>query len=200
MQFLCHGAARGQPGLYFGFYEWPRRVLESAELIGLPARRLADDGAIELLWRPSYEQLIDDVVAQLIGAVQRRRVQRLVIDGISGLRAAAVQAERLMPILSALATELRRMGVTVIMTDETPDIRSSKVQISVGGLSILTENILYTDALPTPEAPRFVAILKMRNGPYDRRIRAMTIANDGIKLGEFIDAPATMIGEPWHSS
>ena len=200
MQFLCHGAALGQPGLYFGFYEWPRRVLESAERIGLPARRLVDAGALELLWRPSYEQLIDDVVAQLLGAVQRRDVQRLVIDGISGLRAASLQPERLMPILSALATELRRMGVTVLMTDETPDIRSSKVELSAGGLSILTENIVYLDALPTPEAQRFVAILKMRTGPFDRRMRSMTIANDGIKLGEIIDASATMIGEPWHSS
>jgi circadian clock protein KaiC len=49
--FLAAGARQGQPGLHFGFYETPTRLLDKAQQVGLDLSSFNADGLLEIIWQ-----------------------------------------------------------------------------------------------------------------------------------------------------
>jgi circadian clock protein KaiC len=82
------------------------------------------------------------VAHRLLDEVQARGVKRLVIDGLSGFFESAVHPERSNRFFSCLANELRRRGVTVVMTLETRDVVGSTVSTPYG-VSGFVDNLLF---------------------------------------------------------
>jgi circadian clock protein KaiC len=119
LQFLEAGAARGEPVLYFGFYEPPAHVLEAGASFGLELKRLERDGLFEQVWQPPYEHALDPLADRLISNVRRRRVRRVVIDGLDGFRQASVEHDRTIRFITAISNELRALDVTTLATEET---------------------------------------------------------------------------------
>ena len=74
------------------------------------------------MWRPLNENILDSLGHELLEAVRRRGVRRLVIDALGGFERAAVQKERLVEFFATLTNELRALGVTAIATWEMRDL------------------------------------------------------------------------------
>jgi circadian clock protein KaiC len=188
-QFLCEGAAVGESGLYIGFYEWPHRLIASAARIGLRLEEWLARGVIEVAWRPRFEQLIDALADDLLAAVERRGVQRLVIDGLDGVTVTVTTRERLLPFWVALTDELRRLGVTTIVTD-TPELFAFGAAASVAGFATLADNIIYMSALPLEQRLEpLVTVLKVRGATCERDARRLSISARGIEVGEVVARP-----------
>ena len=81
LHFLATCSA-ATPGLLFGFYETPPRLNAKVDAVCKPLRQLIDTGAVELLWQPPTDGLIDEYGERLLEAVRRRGVRRLFIDGL----------------------------------------------------------------------------------------------------------------------
>ena len=184
LQFLAASNVR-EPGLLFGCYEPPERLLLKAETMGLDLAAAEQRGDVEFLWYPTGEHILDELAHRLLDAVRRRGVKRLVIDGISGFQQAALEPERIIRFWSALCAELRALDVTTLHTMELPEFMGPELRVPVGGVSSLAETLLLLRYVEIQSRLfRLISLFKVREGAFDPTIRRFTITDSGIVIGE----------------
>ncbi len=183
LQFLSQCSAE-EPGLLLGFYETPDAVLLRARELAPALPALVESGAVEILWQAPSEDLIDRVASDLIANIRRRGVRRLVIDGILGFSDMAVSPERLQGFFRALSNELRATGVTVISTMEVPELVGPVLQAPISRLTPVAENLILLRYVERDaRLTRMMSVMKLRNSPFDTRLREFEIASGGIVVG-----------------
>lgn len=188
LHFLAAGARAGEPGLHLGFYEPQPELIEKGEQVGIDMRGLLEGGALELIWQPPVEQLIDEVAQRLLAAVERRGVRRLVLDGFDAFKAQAIYPERLSRFMSALLNELSARDVTTLFATELRDIVNPIVSINVDGISALVDNMIFIRQVEVgARLSRLISIMKTRASHYDPTIRSFRISDAGISIGPAID-------------
>jgi circadian clock protein KaiC len=194
LHFLAKGAEEGQPGLYFGFYESPSALLNYAAQVGLDMSQYTADGLIETIWQPPLENVLDVLVERLLEAVRRRKVERLVIDGINGLLAGIAYPERLSRVLAAVTNELRALNVTVILTLELSSIIGPAVELPLISAASMVDNILLLRHVELQsQMYRLISILKVRGSGSDPSIREFQITNEGIQVASTFDSAEAIL-------
>lgn len=195
LHFLSR-SGEAEPGLHFGFYETPERLLANAASVGLDLEGPVRRGHLEILWRPSTEQILDDLGGQLVEAVRRRGVRRLFVDGLGGYLEAADRRERVSQVLAALSNELRALGVTTIYTGETANLVGPEVTVPVQGVSAITENtVLLRFVEFRARLHRLVSVVKMRGSGFDPAFREFRITGAGIEVADtFKEAESVLSG------
>jgi circadian clock protein KaiC len=177
-------ASASEPGLLFGFYEPPPRVLLKAQALGLDLAAKERDGTLEMIWHPPTEQSLDGLGHRLLAAVRARGVKRLFIDGVDGFLRAAVHPDRISHFFSALTHELRILGVTGMYTVELQSLFGLEVELPLQGISCLTENVFLLRYVERDARIRRVfAIVKARDSNYDSTVRELKITSTGATLG-----------------
>jgi circadian clock protein KaiC len=183
LQFLAEGAARGQRGLYFGFYEHPQALVIKGEQVGIPMRRLLADDLLTIHWQPPVEHILDALAERLLDTVQRIDARRLVIDGLVGFKLSIASSTRLTRFFAALANELRARGVTTLVTDDQRDISASELDLPLHRVSALWENMIVLRAEASPAAmTRTIAVVKRRDGDHDSGSARFHITATGIHM------------------
>jgi circadian clock protein KaiC len=181
--FLDAGAKKQEPGLYFGFYEAPERLIESAETLGLPMREHCESGIVNVMWQPALRYGLDQLAERLLADVRERQVRRVVIDGIDGFRQGAAYPERTMRFVTALTNELRAQDVTVLVTEETQKLFGPEVEIRIPGLSALVDNIILLEYMDvSSELKRLLSVVKQRGSGHDGNVRELLITDKGVEL------------------
>lgn len=181
--FLDAGARKQEPGLYFGFYETPERLIESAEHVGLPLRQHCESGLINLMWQPALRYGLDQLAERMLADVRERKVRRVVIDGIDGFRQGAAFPERTMRFVTAITNELRSQDVTVLVTEETQKLFGPEVEVRIPGLSALVDNIILLEYMDVgSELKRLLSVVKQRGSGHDGNVRELCITDKGIEL------------------
>lgn len=184
LHFLAEGARRGEPGVYFGFYETPPRLMAKADALGIDLRRALDEGRLELQWQPPLETNLDALAERLLERIAARgaRRLRLFIDGVAGFRDAAIYPERLERFFAALTHRLREHDVTTLLSDETA-LFADSIDLPRRELAAIVENIVYLRQSEREDEVRHsLVILKARESAYDPRVRAFRIRQHGIEL------------------
>ncbi|HEY0683840.1 MAG TPA: ATPase domain-containing protein [Steroidobacter sp.] len=176
-------SSKEEPGLHFGFYESPQRLVANAQLIGVDLKSRVAAGHLEVLWRPTIERILDSLGNELIDAVRRRKVRRLFIDGWGGFAAAAEAQERLGPFFAAICNELRSLNVTTIIAVETENLIGPDLHLPIEGISAITENMfLLRYAEYQGRLRRLISIMKIRGGGFDHTLREFEIGPQGLHL------------------
>jgi circadian clock protein KaiC len=184
IQFVAAGTP-AEPAVFFGLYEHPERLRVKAKSMGIDLPALEQRGAVEIMWRPQGEQLLDELGNQLIDAVRERGFRRVCIDGFGGLLQSAAQPERITSFISALGNELRAQNATVLLNMETRDVLGSTMQLPVDGMSSLLEGLLNMRYVEVQgELRRLIAITKLRDSDFDARLHEFNITSRGIRVGE----------------
>lgn len=181
VQFLSLSSA-DEPGLLMGFFESPARVRAKAKALGCDIDALERSGALELLWHSQGEHVLDELGHRLLDEVDRRRVRRLVIDGLSGFFEAATHPERSNRFFSCLVNELRRRGVTVLLTLETRDVVGSTVSAPYGVSGFVDNLIFIRFAEVEGRVTRLMSITKMRDSDFSVGVHAMRIGDSGMTI------------------
>jgi circadian clock protein KaiC len=195
LQFLAASSA-SEPGLLFGCYEPPERLLLKAETMSLDFTAAEQRGDVEFLWHPTGEHILDELAHRLLQVVRRRGVKRLVIDGISGFQQAALEPERIVRFWSALCAELRALDVTTLHTMELPEFMGPELRMPVGGVTSLAEMLLLMRYVEIQSRLfRLISLFKVREGAFDPTIRKFAITDSGIVVEEpFEGAEAVLSG------
>ncbi len=181
LHFL-HASSADEPGLHLSFFEGPARLRSKARSLGMDLEALEAGGAVELMWQSPGEALLDEIADRLLAAVARRRVRRLVIDGLSGFLESAVYQERISRFFSCLCNELRGRGVTVLMTLETRDVVSSVVSMP-WGVSGLVDNLFFLRFVHDEgQVERLLTIIKMRDTDYEAGLCRLRIDSQGMHI------------------
>lgn len=173
---------REEPGLLFGFFESPTRVRAKARAFGIDVDALESSGALSLSWHSQGEHVMDELGHHLISEVTARGVKRLVIDGLSGFFESAVHPERTSRFFSCLVNELRRRGVTVLLTLETRDAIGSAVYTPYG-VSGFVDNLIFLRFVEhAGRVKRLLTITKMRDTDFDSGLHALEIGSSGMRI------------------
>jgi circadian clock protein KaiC len=190
---LLSGCRRDEPGLLFGFFERPDRIIAKARALSLRLPELVERGEVEILWQPATEGLLDELVDRLLTTVRRRGARRVVIDGLAGMEQATGELGRIGGVTTALANELRSLGVTSLYTAELPELIGSDPGIPLSGISLrgasaTTENILVMRYVALrSRMHRLLSVLKARDSEFDGAQHEFVITKKGIVVD---DTPA----------
>jgi circadian clock protein KaiC len=184
LQFLSQSSAES-PGLALGFFESPDRLLCKGDALGLKLREVVRLGAIEFLWRAPGSYLLDQLGYLLLEEIDKRGVQRLVIDGVAGIFAAVGFPQRQHRFVACLMNEIRRRGVTVMLTLEVGGAgQSAGSGIPEFGLSAWIDNLITLHQIRSGTGVAgAIAIGKIRDSGYDRSFRSFEITGSGVALG-----------------
>jgi len=194
LQFLSR-CGTGEPGLLFGFYETPARIHAKAEAVCRPLLGLLDGGAVEVLWQPPTDGLLDAYGERLLENVRRRGVRRLFIDGLGAFQSAAFEPVRLTQYLTALMNELRALGVTTVYTLAVPDIIGPHIQAPAGELAIPSDNLVlmrYVEA--RSRLHRILSVIKVRNSDFDPTLYEYVTTGQGLRIGGVLEGAEMVPG------
>ncbi|HEY0748125.1 MAG TPA: ATPase domain-containing protein [Steroidobacteraceae bacterium] len=184
LQFLC-GCSDAEPGLLFGFYETPARILAKSHQVCKPLVGLLESGAVEMLWQPPTKGSLDACGDRLLAAVRRRGVRRLFIDGLGALHKAAESIEREASFLSALMHQLRAEEVTTVSTLEVNTIIGPNIKAPIGDLSSLAENLVLLRYVELrARLHRLISILKVRDSDFDPLMHEFVVIDQGVVIDE----------------
>jgi circadian clock protein KaiC len=185
LQFLAAGARKGEPVLYFGFYERPRALLAKSERIGLGLKAAEEKGLLRLMWQRPVEGIIDILGERVLRAVREHNVRRLCIDSMQGFQLALDFPDRFRDVFSAIAQELEAQGVTTLYTVESADLFGPRIEVPMGGVSAMTDNlILLRHVEMNAHLYRLVSVLKVRDSDYEGAIREFRISDSGIAVAD----------------
>ena len=182
LHFIYDGLQRGEQALIVGFYESPQRLLEKSRSIGLDLTPYFNNGALQIIWHPPLEVLVDSLASGLLQNIEQRGVSRLLIDGIDGLREVVMHEGRSRAFLAALVNELRTRNVTTFFTQELPYFGHATLQHNATA-SILFENIIllrYVDVAGVNL--RQIGVLKLRENSYDAANHVLLISDQGMSI------------------
>lgn len=182
LQFLS-ACREAEPGLLFGFYETPTRILAKTDGVCPPMRGLIDAGTVEVLWQPPTDGLLDAYGQRLLEAVRRRGVRRLFIDGLGAFRTAASDPTRMGHFLTALMNELRVLGVTTVYTMEVADIIGPTIRAPIDELSSVAENLVLLRFIELrSHLYRLVSVLKVRDSDFDPTLHCYATTSQGLAI------------------
>lgn len=185
LHFATQATAQDK-ALFFTFYESPAFLARIAHLQGLDPDRIFDTDAIEVMWQPFGENLLDALAYDLLRRVADSGARRLVIDGVGGFFVAPAFQDRGGPFLATLMNELRRLGVTTLVTvEEASPGRRGPTDIAT--MSALADTVVNLDCARQREVQRNVWIGKSRVSRCDPAVRRITLGPSGLDV---LDAPA----------
>lgn len=187
MHFLIEGAKNGEPGMFFSMYEHPDRVEAKFNAMGNSISNLLKKGSLVVLRRESGDHLIDKLMYQLLIEVREKKIKRIFIDGINGFRVNMLNPGRLGEILTALFHELRAMGVTIILTEET-DISSPSFEGVISNHSAIIDNIFEFRHVDHDGCrTQTMNIVKLRESLFDQSIYEIEFTKSGIEIGNAME-------------
>jgi circadian clock protein KaiC len=193
--FLTAGMTRGESALAFTFFESPPLLIGKADRLGMAWQRHFAEGRLHLLWQRAIERIPDALVHQLLDAVSRHKISRLLIDGLEAFRDSPFYRERLGGFFSALTQELRTRRVTTLLTEETRALDITQFE-PLSGVSAISDNIIMMrQAEVNGQLQRAMSVLKSRDTVHDRVLYNFDIAEQGIVLGEPFVRPRMVVAE-----
>ncbi len=200
MHYLSEGAARGEPGIFFTFYEQPEDLLAKAARLGMtPFVEGVKAGTVRILWKSSVEANLDSVGNELLREFEQVKPSRMFIDGMHGFQVTADHAERIQDFFAAITDYFLSQGTTLVFTAESDDfLGAAAIGPPFRNASRMCQNIL---VLRFSEARgrlvRIFSIIKMRDSGFDPALREMTIDDTGVAVGAPItDLDHLLGGQP----
>jgi circadian clock protein KaiC len=193
LQFLAAGAARGERGLFFGFYERPYTLIEKSRRVGLGLDAAHRAGLVRFAWEPFGEASIDALGQRLLRLIEEHRPKRLVIDGMQGFQQAVDFPDRLRAVLSAIVDALEAQHITTLYTVESQQLLDSLTRSPQRGISAVTHNLLVLRRLEVERTIcNMIGVVKLRDSGFDPTMREFRLTNSGIEL-----ARAQAVGLAW---
>jgi circadian clock protein KaiC len=170
------------PAVFFTFFESPSFLREKAAAFGIDLERLERTGVLTLVCNAQAERSLDEIAHDLLARVERSGARRLVIDGLAGFFEATTFPQRMGRFFSCLCNELRRRGVTFVMTLETRDAIGTAVP-TPHGVSALADNLVFLRFTEHQgRIERLLSLTKVRDANFDASLRRVVLDAGGMSI------------------
>jgi len=184
--FITAGAEAGEPGIIAVFEEHPGEYLARASAFGPDLASFIERGLVEVLYLRSHDLTVDEALAAVRAAVERKKAQRVAIDSLSEFELALAPSYRddFRESLFRTITALTGLGVTVLMT---VDIVQSFTELALSPhVTEFLADVLVLQRYVELEGrlEKVLAVVKMRSSRHDTSIRRYTIESSGVVVGE----------------
>jgi circadian clock protein KaiC len=183
LHFIFAGAGRGETGVIATFQENPTQL----ERILKGFSWSLDDPGVELMYRSPVDLYLDEWVYDLLDTVHRTGATRVAIDSLGDLAASSGDQLRFREYIYSLLQRCARANISVVMTQEVPDL-FGVTRLSEYGVSHLSDNVILLQFLRgDSRLKRALTILKARGSAHDPFTRQYEITTDGVNLGDHFD-------------
>lgn len=188
LHFLSQ-CSEAEPGLLLGFYEAPAALHAKASALKLQFNKCVDMGIVDVVWQPTTEGQIDEVCDRFMRILERRKIKRVFIDGVSALGRIAGDTDRLSRVLTALNIAFQLHGVTAVYaaeSDLSAGIHGKPFDgLSLQGVSSVAQNILLMRYVELrSRLHRMLSVLKIRNAAIDSDLRLFRMGANGIEIDD----------------
>ncbi len=185
-QFIAAGLVAGEPGIVAVFEERPDEYAGRASSFGLDLQTPLKGGRLEIIYLRPLDLTVDEMMQELIDAVQRTGAKRMVIDSLTGFEMALAPGFRMdfRESLYRMILALTGVGITVLSTLEMSET-FTELPFSTYKVSFLTDDIIrlrYAEI--DGELRKIMMLVKMRGAAHSKKIREYDITSDGIVIGE----------------
>ena len=179
LHFIFRGAERGQPGVIATLQE--NRVQLSRIVQGFGWS--LDNAGVHVMVRSPVDVYIDEWVYELLELIDKTGAKRVLIDSLADLYFTIGDPIRFREWMYSLTQRLGRLGVSLFMTLEVPELFET-VRISEQGMSHLSDNVLLLQYVKSDSRiTRALTVLKTRASHHEPEVRAYEISEEGIVLG-----------------
>ncbi len=185
-QFIMAGLKAGEPGIVAVFEERPDEYVGRALTFGLDLKVSLDDGSLEVIYLRPLDLSVDEMMQELIDAVERTGAKRLVLDSLAGFEMALAPGFRtdFRESLYRMIFGLTGIGITILSTLEMEET-FDQLPFSSYLVSFLTDDIIRLRYVEIESQLRkIMMVVKMRGGPHSKDIREYDINSGGIVIGE----------------
>ena len=193
--FLVEAARQGDHSVLYHLEEKPATFVERCAAIGTPVTELLDSGALEIVGVTPSLLTVGEFLAQVQGDVTDETTF-VMIDGAQGFeKLTNLSAER--EELSALRSYLTARGITVVVTDEMPNV-TGDFRPTKSGETAIADNIVFMRHLEfNGELHRAIGVLKKRTSDFEHRLRQFEITDEGVVVGDPITGlSGVLTGDP----
>jgi circadian clock protein KaiC len=184
-QFITEGARQGEPGIIAVFEKRPSEYSKN-DPGGLPFERFVKDGTIGIIHSRPLDLSIDEMLNEIVETIHRVKARRLVIDSLSGFELALAPTfrEDFRESLYRMVAVLTGMGITMMMTAELEDSYVD-LRFSPHGTAFLTDAIIMQRYIELKgQLRRIMTVVKVRGSAHSNDLRAFTITEKGIIVGD----------------
>lgn len=180
LHFAFNGASSGEPAVIATLQENHTQLARIAAGFGWSL----DGDGLEVMYRTPVDLYLDEWVYDLLERVETSGARRVVIDSLGDLSAISPDPVRFREYVYSLIQRCSRRGVSVLMTQEVPEL-FGVTRLSEYGISHLSDNVVLLQFFRAESRiKRAVTILKTRASDHDSEIREFEITPRGFVLGE----------------
>jgi circadian clock protein KaiC len=184
-EFIRAGASRGEPGIIAVFEKRPVEYSQEGPG-GDRLDRFVRERQVGIIHSRPLDLSIDEMLNEIVEAIQRLKARRLVIDSLSGFELALAPTfrEDFRESLYRMVAVLTGMGITMMMTAELEDSYTD-LRFSPHGTAFLTDAIVMQRYIELKgQLQRVMAVVKVRGSAHSKDLRAFEITDQGIVMGE----------------
>ena len=184
-QFIEAGLRADEPGIVAVFEERPEEYAARASTFGLDLNTSVKDGSLEIIYLRPLDLSVDEMMQELIDAINRTGAKRLVIDSLAGFEMALAPGFRtdFRESLYRMIFALTGVGVTILSTLEMEET-FDKLPFSNYLISFLTDDIIRMRYVEIDgQLRKLLMVLKMRGGAHSSDIREYQITANGLTVG-----------------
>lgn len=185
LQFLEHGLARGERGVYITLEEGRDGILSTAEEKGWPFGQYVEDGRLAVVAMDPIEMAnsLSSIRSDLTRLVDDFGADRLVLDSVSLLEMMYDHPAKRRSQVFEFTRSLEEVGVTTLLTSEASE--ESPYNSRYGIVEYLTDAVFVLRYVRTSnfQGTRLaVEIQKIRDANHSRETKPYEITNHGIDV------------------
>jgi circadian clock protein KaiC len=198
LQFLLEGARRGERGVLFTLEETPDQLRQVAHGFGWDLAALEKQDLLVIRYTSPVELSTDRYLYVATNELSELRASRAVFDSLTTMSLGVPSERRFKEMVYAITKHLRALGITTMMTAETPQLLGM-AQLTGDGVSFIADNVIQLRYVELDgRLERALSVLKARGIKHETELRSMSIEAGGIKLvrGRFQDMRGVLTGIP----
>ncbi len=180
-QYLWNGLENGENGLFVTMEEDAEDILNDAREFGWDFEDQDHDGTFDIQFLNPFQVSggFDDRIREYMNDIDADRV---VIDSTSVIGMYSKNKGEIRRQLYELIKELKRAGVTAVLTSEIPQIEEGRMS-RFGVEEFVTDGAILLSGFSLGEATfRSLQVVKMRRTAIEEDICALNISDDGISV------------------
>jgi circadian clock protein KaiC len=145
-----------------------------------------EDGSLEVIYLRPLDLSVDEMMQEILDAVERTGAKRLVIDSLDRFELALAPGFRtdFRESLYRMILALTRIGITIMSTLEMEE-SFTELRFSTYSISFLTDDIIRMRYVEIDgQLHMIMMVVKMCGGAHSKDIREYQITTEGIVIGE----------------
>jgi circadian clock protein KaiC len=182
--FATHHAALGGGAALFIFDESVNTLLSRSEGLHIGLRKQIDEGRIRIHQIDPAELSPGEFAHAVREAVERQKVQLIVIDSLNGYLNSMPDEQFLIVQLHELLTYLGQAGVATVMIAAHQGMISSHMSAPVEASYLADAVVLMRYFEADGEVRQALSVVKMRGGEHERSIRDFSMKGGRVVIGE----------------